>query len=216
MEKKVDVHFLKPNADIDEYFLHIYPDTPPKCTKGFVGYVGNRTNEKIKIRLEIDTPWMRERNYRSCCLYINDIYEESIIVMTADFFEFLRNNEFMDSAIWHEIGHFHLNHYFNFEFIGTSANNQRMEYFEKGEIMPAELAADIFALYYMSKEDVIEELNWTIKTRRNLVWEPDETKTRAVKELCMRKKKIKSLDDSDDSIRKVLCELCRAADFSSL
>lgn len=208
-----------PEADINEYFLYIYPDTPPKCTAGFVGYIGNHSNPNIKIKLEIDTPWMIEHNYRTCCLYMDDEnkYSEScIIVMTALFFDLIRNNEYMQSALWHEVGHFHLNHYFNIRMDGSSSNKQREEYFEKGQILPVEKAADMFALYYMPKEDVIKEFNWMIKTRRENMLEPEKTRLPAVRELCMRKKFIKEFIDTEENMQKELCNLCGKTDFENL
>ena len=36
------------------------------CNKGVIGIIRNITNERIKIRIEIDDPWMIERHQRNC------------------------------------------------------------------------------------------------------------------------------------------------------
>ena len=123
----------------------------------------------------------------------------------------------MKFVVWHEIGHFHTKHYFNtIHDENGSAQRIRTDYLERGEIMPDEKVADLFALYYTSKEDAIEFLNYSIKRRRSMTWEPPEINAKAVRELCLRKRFIREVDDTDDNIRIAICKLCGIEDFELL
>lgn len=200
---------LLPNTGIDDYYLWIYPDVPERCTKGFVGYVGSNTNPDIKIKIEIDHQWMFENNYVTLAFWANvDNYKESEIVMTPRYFDDFRKNPYLRFDLWHEIGHYHTLHYFDSPHNEKgSANAARIEYFERGEIMPEEKAADIFGLYYTSKDDAIKALSESIRRRRTYTWEPQETTQRAVEEFRRRKRFLRDLD-TDEKAREALCKLC--------
>lgn len=198
-----------PNAGIDDYYLRIFPDVPERCTTGIVGYVGNDSNPEIRINIEIDHPWMVEHNYVSIAMWLNDEnYYESGIVMTPRYFDEFRRNPFLQFEIWHEIGHFHTLHYFDTPHNENgSANAARIEYFERGDIMPDEKAADVFGLYYTSKEIALKSLSYSIERRRTYTWEPKENTERAVQEFIRRKRVLREID-SDEKAREMLCQLC--------
>lgn len=200
---------LLPNAEIDDYYLRIYSDVPERCTKGIVGYVGNESNPDIKIRIEIDHPWMVEHNYASVAFWVNDEkYHESEIVMTPRYFDEFRKTPYLQFELWHEIGHFHTLHYFNTPHDGKgSANAARIEFFERGEIMPDEKAADIFGLYYTSRELALKALSYSIERRRTYTWEPKENTEKAIQEFIRRKRLLREID-SDEKAREMLCQLC--------
>ena len=205
---------LLPGTGIDDYYYHIYSDVPPKCRTGIVGFVGSVSNSKIKIRIEIDTEWMVENNHTSIVFNTDpDNYYESTIVMTAQFFDLFRRTPYLAFNLWHEVGHYHLGHYFNTVFNENgSANNMRLEYFERGEIMPEEKAADVFGLYYSSKDDAIQALSELIRRRHSFTWELPETQTKAIEEFRRRKRFLRDLD-TDEKARAVLCELCGKSNY---
>ena len=205
---------LLPGTGIDDYYLWIYPDVPERCTTGFVGFVGSNTNPDIKIRIEIDHQWMFEHNYVTLAFWANvEKYSESRIVMTPRYFDEFRRTPFLQFDLWHEIGHYHTLHYFNTPHNENgSANAARIEYFERGEIMPEEKAADIFGLYYTSKEDAIKALSESIRRRRTYTWEPPETTQSAIEEFRRRKQLLRDLD-TDEKAREALCRLCGKTNY---
>lgn len=205
---------LLPNTGIDDYYLWIYPDVPEQCTRGFVGFVGSNTNPNIKIRIEIDHQWMFEHNYVTLAFWANEEnYSESIVVMTPGYFDQFRRTPYLKFDLWHEIGHYHTLHYFDTPHNENgSANAARLEYFERGEIMPEEKAADIFGLYYTSKEDAIKALSESIRRRRTYTWEPQEVTQKAIEEFRRRKQILRYLD-TDEKAREALCLLCGKSNY---
>ncbi len=199
---------LLPGTGIDDYYLFIYPDVPERCTTGFVGFVGSNTNPDIKIRIEIDHQWMFDHNYATLALCVDiDKHSDSIIVMTPRYFQEFRRTPYLQFDLWHEVGHYHTLHYFNTPFNEKgSANATRIECFERGEIMPEEKAADIFGLYYTSKEYAIKALSESIRRRRTYTWEDPEITRCAVEEFRRRKQLLRDLD-TDEKIREALCHL---------
>lgn len=201
------------NANINDYFIYIFPDVPEKCLGGIVGYIGNYSNPGIQLDIEIDDAFMHERNHRTACFYIEyENYTHSTIVLTSSFWEDIKENEFLYATIWHEVGHFHTAQYFSAQFEGNSSRKYRETFINKGEIMPEEKAADLFALYYSSKEDIVNELNWLIKTRKALKREPYEITVKAVYEMGRRKRFLNTFN-TEKEIRDELCRLCGVADF---
>lgn len=200
---------LLPNAGIDDYFLYIYPDVPERCTEGFVGFVGNESNPDIEIKLEIDLPWMVDHNYASIAFCINDEnFQKSWVVMTPRYFDEFRKNPWLQFELWHEIGHYHTLHYFDTPHNEQgSANVARLEYFARGEIMPDEKAADIFGLYYTSKEYALKALSYSIERRRQYTWDSAENTEKAIQEFIRRKRLLREID-SEDKAREMLCQLC--------
>jgi hypothetical protein len=200
---------LLPNAGIDDYYLCIYPDVPERCIKGIVGFVGNDSNPDIKIRIEIDHDWMTEHNYVSIAFWTNEKkYHESVVVMTPRYFDEFRKNPWLEFDLWHEIGHYHTLHYFDTPFNKKgSANATRVKYWERDEVMPEERAADIFGLYYTSREFALKTLSYAIERRHNYTWEPRETTEGAIQEFIRRKRILREID-SDEKAREMLCQLC--------
>lgn len=200
---------LLPNAGIDDYYLYIYPDVPERCTTGFVGFVGNSSNPDIEIKIEIDHPWMTEHNYVTVAFWVNEEnFHESRVVMTPRFFDEFRKTPYLQFDLWHEIGHYHTLHYFDTHFNEKgSANATRLEYADRGEIMPEEKAADVFGLYYTSKEMALKALSCSIERRRQYTWEPREVSDKAVQEFIRRKRVLREID-TDEKARELLCKLC--------
>lgn len=216
MKLNKTIEKLNPRASIEKYRFYHYKDVPQNCTSGFIGIIYNRTNKKIKIEIEIDNEYMYENNNSSCCFYLNvDNYLESEIVMTSSFYEEFRKNSELLPVIWHEIGHFHTLQYFpNAIESGFGINKSyRKEFINNNEIAPDEKAADLFATYYTSKEQMINFFNYMIRRRRSNVKESEANKSIAVSELCRRKRFINELDDSKENIQKMIAEICGKETF---
>jgi len=210
-----EASFVINGTNIDEYYYYPYPDVPQHCREGFVARVGNSTNKSIDIELEINDSTMRELNFTSCCFMFNtEEYTKSSIVMTSSYYsEYLKNPECV-FAIWHEVGHFHTYRYFEETHDEKgSTKAKRIEYYNNGEIMPEEKVADLFALYYTSKETAVKYLKYMIKRRRERVIESEDNKFIAVKELCMRRRFIENFPSDEERIRAAIAELCGKTHF---
>lgn len=213
---KFDPTKCNPNAKIGEYFIYIYHDVPENCTGGYIGFIGNHANENLCIRIKIDNDFMKERNHRFVCLLFDENhYSEAEIVITSAFWHAWNEHPFLDAAVLHEIGHYHTTRYFQSVFIGNSTQKRREEFLSKGEIMPEETAADLFALYYTSKEIVTDEINWFIKSRKSLTWEPADKNTKAVYEMGRRKRYVNSFN-TEEEIKEALCKLCNVDVFDDI
>lgn len=205
-----------PNANINDYYIRIFSDVPENCTGGIIGYIGNQSNADLRLNIEIDDAFMRERNYRTICFCFDcENYAQSSIVLTSSFWKALEENEYLYASVWHEVGHFHTTRYFRTQFEGKSAQKYRDEFLNKGEIMPEEKAADLFSLYYTSKETAVMDMNWLIKARKAREWEPEELKMRAVYEFGRRKRYLNSFNSVED-VQDELCRLCGVAEFESI
>lgn len=206
-------------ANPDDYYLQIYSDIPQDVRVGFIGYVSNTSNLKMKVNIEIDDKYMIESKMLSATFLMNTShYENSCeIVLTSNYFSNIRDSMLLDCMIWHEIGHYHTNRYFPYvPDERGSLQYIRNEYAVRREIMPNEKVADLFAVYYTSKDDMIEFLNFAIKRRRANVLEDRYVNDKAVAELSRRRRFIRECDCSDENIRKMICELCGVDDFYSL
>lgn len=203
-----------PKGGIDDYYLYIYPDVPDRCEKGFVGYIGNSKDLNLKIELEIDTEWMIEHNQISLVFtYDRNDPSKATLVMTARFFDTLRRTPCLEFGLWHEVGHYHTLRYFDYAADENgSTQKARAKYLEQGEVAPAEVAADIFALYYTSKDVAIEYLSESIRIRRTYTWEPPERTQIAIEEFRLRKRILRDLD-TDEKARDALCKLCKIKSF---
>ena len=75
-----------PQADIRKYYQYWFEGIPANCSAGFVGIIKNFSNEKLKIRIEIDDKWMDESHQRNCALCVepDDFWGGSIIVITKE------------------------------------------------------------------------------------------------------------------------------------
>ena len=73
--------------------------------------------------------------------------------------------------------------------------------------MPDEKAADLFSLYYTSKEDAIQALCESIRRRRTYTWELPETTNLTIEEFRRRKRLLRDLV-TDEKVRDALCRLC--------
>lgn len=214
---KNDLKKQIPHAAADQYYLVIFPDVPEQCTEGCVGFVGNKTNDKIKIRLIIDDKYMCDNNYRTLCLTVNEEnYQESFIFFTSSFFEIFRNNEYLNSWIWHEIGHYQTGRYFDTKFENGHMAEARKKTILSGETLVEEQVADLFALYYMGKHDVLEAFRWTIRTRNLRKDEDDCGKAIAISELRNRRELIRIHSDADEDVEAHICALCNVSSFDVL
>ena len=200
-----------PHADIREYFLSWFTDIPENCGKGFVGCVKNTTNKDIRIRIEIDDPWMTERHQRNCALYVSrhDYIRDCIIVVTKEFFESARNEESVFSFLWHEVGHFHTNHYFP-EYIGESYSKLRKHYIEMGKVYPAEYAADLMAVYYYGWEETNDALLTATRKRHSEIYKGDDNASLAWWELRTRRRMLSNMK-TDQDIESALCGIFGAS-----
>ena len=103
--------------------------------------------------------------------------------------------------------------YFNTQYNDKgSCNAARLEFYKRGEVMLEERAADIFGLYYSSKKFAIQALCEAIRKRRTYTWESKEIIEIAIEEFKRRKKLLNGLG-TDESIRKILCQLCNKTNF---
>ena len=206
---------LLPNASIDEYFQYWLKDIPERCDKGIVGYIRNTTNEQLVISIEIDDDFMKDRNHSNICFCVdyNNYQSECTIVLTSSYFQDIYKNNFLLSAIWHEVGHFHTIHYFDTDFVNHFTKNKRQSYYEQGKVMEEEQAADLFSLYYTSKEQWLKSIRYFIRKRYNLEW--DENRFIAVNEMRDRRKIIESIE-SEDQLKKMLCDLCKVSVFDKI
>jgi len=115
--------------------------------------------------------------------------------------------------VWHEIGHFHTLHYFTTAFNENgSANDTRIACFEQGDVMIDEKVADIFGLYYTSKDMAIQALSESIRRRRTYTWESPEITNGAIEEFRRRKRILRELD-TDEKAREALCQLCGKTNY---
>lgn len=204
---------------IDDYYVGFYENIPHPCPGGVVGKVMNRFDNKIQVPIVVDDEEI-EKNGCGPCVYDGDHENvlESAIFMTNEFFDEFRNNKILSCALWHEIGHFHTFRYFeNKHDENGSATTIRGEYIKRGEILPEEKGADLFALYYTSKERMVEFYNYEIKKHRNKeitglfseeIKELKEINEMTIRELCSRKRYISELDCSKENILKELCKVC--------
>lgn len=64
------------------------------------------------------------------------------------------------AGIWHEVGHIHYEHYLDYP--GTV---EREKSVKTGKVIRHEREADLFALNYVPKEQLIEFLKWTLGSR---------------------------------------------------
>ena len=156
---------------------------------------------------------MIEHNFLTIALCIDpDNYGESTIVMTARYFDTFRKTSYLRFDLWHEVGHYHLGHYFDtIHNENGSSNDYRMKCFEQGDIMPEEKAADVFGLYYTSKDDAIQALSESIR-RRTYTFESPEIQNQAIEEFRRRKRFLRDLD-SDEKTREMLCQLCNKDNY---
>ena len=195
---------------IDDYHLGFYQNIPSPCLKGRVGKLLNHYDRKIHIDMIIDNEYMQESN-GGPCIYHGDHENvlNSAIVMTTEFFEIFRNNHIHDCVFWHEAGHFHTFRYFeNKHDQNGSANKIRGEYIKRGEILPEEKAADLFALYYTSKEKMAIHFDLAIAEHLDDEGEVLPWHEMIVEELWLRKEYIENVGNSKEDILKELCKVC--------
>ena len=206
---------LIPNASINGYYQYWLKDIPKNCDRGIVGYVRNTTNEDLVIGIEIDDVFMEERNHPNMCFYLDDknFISGCLFVITSSFFQDLYNNDYLLASIWHEVGHFHTTHYFNTSFNNTSTIQQRTKYYEQGKVMEEEQAADLFSLYYTSKEQWLNDIRYFIKKRYNQGW--DQNRFMAVNEMRDRRSLIKKIE-SEKKKKNSLCKLCKVDCFENI
>lgn len=204
-----------PNASVEEYYQYWLKDIPENCDRGIVGYVRNFSNEDLVIPIELDNDFMQQRNHPHMCLCIDDddYIAGCSIELTSSFFKEIYTNDYLRSSLWHEVGHYHTNHYFVTEIVNLSSSSKRMEYYNRGKVMEEEQAADLFALYYTSKEEWLEQIRYFIKARDALVW--DDNRSMAINEMRDRRKLIQAIE-SEEQIKKHLCELCRVENFEDI
>lgn len=206
---------LFPNASIEDYYLYWLKGITENCSQGVVGYIGNSTNDKLKIRVEIDDVFMEERNHPNLCFCFDfdDYIANCSIVMTSSFFHKLETDDCLICGLWHEVGHFHTIHYFDTDFNNKSTSLKRGKYYEQGKVMEEEQAADLFSVYYTSKESWIKHIRLLIRNRYNMEW--DEKRFMAVNEMRDRRKMIERIE-TEEQLQNKLCELCNISNFQNI
>lgn len=195
---------------IDDYCFGLYNNIPKPCLRGTVGRFQNNSDSEINIDLIIANEYMQENNITGLHFFEDpDDVKNSQIVMDTEYFEKFRDNFVWVCAFWHELGHFHTKRYFNFKRDKKgSAMEIRGKYIERGEIFPEEKAADLFALYYTSKEKMAIHFDLSIAEHLDDEGEVIPWHEMIVEELWLRKEYIKSVGDSKEDILKELCKVC--------
>lgn len=210
---------MMPNASIEQYYHYWLQNIPEKCDRGIVGYVRNYENPEIKITIEIDDRFMNERNHPNMCFCFEEksYVSESEIVMTSDFFNHIYNNKALLAGLWHEIGHFHTLHYFDYKGHQNkekkSINDYRNKLYESKKVAEEEYAADLFSVYYTSKEEWLQFIRFMIRRRYNMEW--DVNRFMAVNEMRDRRELINKIN-TEETIKEELCRLCGIEEFSSI
>ena len=205
-----------PQADIRKYYQYWFEGIPANCSAGFVGIIKNFSNEKLKIRIEIDDKWMDESHQRNCALCVepDDFWGGSIIVITKEYFDAVINGSEKISFLWHEIGHFHTMRYFP-EYFGNNQSRLRREAINRGQVYPAETVADLIAAYYSGKDVEYEALSQSTRERHRLSQMGDTNASTAWWELRRRKRAIQNMQ-SDEEIEAEICRLCNVKSFDEL
>lgn len=203
-----DIKNWIPKGNFKEYYQYWFNGIPQDCNCGFVGAIKNAMDPDFKIMIEIDDQWMNQNNQRNCTLYIGEDYNtDGIIVITKEFFDECRkpNSDYI-FFLWHEIGHYHTLHCFP-EYT-TNQSAIRRKYIEKGQIPPAEYAADLFGLYYCNEEIAVSALLKATRNRYKLINNGDDNALLACHELRQRRKAIKALHDNEQDILNEIMKTC--------
>ena len=195
---------------IDGYHIDFYQNTFLDSPNGVIAIVTNRSDSRIHFPIVVDDEQMKE-NGCSDCVYDGDHENilESAIFMESKFLKRLLSNKPLLCALWHEIGHFHTFRYFeNQHDQNGSIDKIRGEYIKRGEILPEEKAADLFALYKTSKEKMATHFDLSIEEHVDNKGKVIPKYEMTVREFKMRKEYIESIGDSKEDILKELCKVC--------
>ena len=214
--KKEIIKKLKKESK-ENYFIHFFDDVPDNCMSGIIGLIGNFANKQFKIRIEIDDDYMMLRKRKECCLHIenSNINSGCAVVLTSSFWNALKEHNFLTAAIWHEIGLYHICHYFNQVFDAIIMNSYSPTMFSKENDLIHEKAADLFAAYYTSLQDVEDELEWIIaripsptnKKYGNLI---------EIEYLLKQREMFLSNITHSEEIPQIMCSLCGANRFNTI
>jgi len=209
--KEIDISNKKPYVSINNYQC-FYRDLPEDFNDGVAGFIINPDNQELRIQIIVDDEWVHDLHYENMCFQFSqdDYIRDCHIIMTLKYFHKLRENDYMQAGIWHEIGHFHTMHYFRYVTDGNSQNTYRMDLIEKGIVPDYEQAADLFAAYYTTPETVLTFLTRAIRERLKLI--NDDNRFDAANEMRARKAIIKEISSEED-IRERLCSLCKVDNF---
>lgn len=195
-----------PNANVTQYsFNWITEDS--NDAPGVIAHVVNESNPAIDIPVVIDDLYMYENNLADCALNINEAAYESgcRIVIARPFCVNMMEEEEDLYRIWREVGRYHMMHHF--ADYAKDAYAARKKYYKAGEIPPAELAADLFTLLYMEKNDMLKSLQKVIRQRNKFAEAGDESATMVWTELRLRKGKVREIEKEDEILAELI-SLC--------
>lgn len=204
-------------SSVEQYFIHFFDDIPDKCMSGIIGLIGNFANKQFKIRIEIDNNYMKLRRRKECCLHIDksNINSGCAVVLTSSFWNALKEHPFLTAAIWHEIGLYHMCHYFNQVFDVIIMNLYSPTMFSEDNELIYDKTADLFAAYYTSLKDVEDELEWIIARIPSPINEKDGNLI-GIDYLFKRREMFLSNITHSEEIPQIMCTLCGVDRFNAI
>lgn len=190
---------FKFEASEEEYYMYFLNNIPQNPT-GTVGYVKNWSNLSINVTIEVNDKFVEGEKSTTAVFYTDteNYISNSGIIITNEVFNMLSMGpDFYKAIIWHEIGHFHtFNKYYDKygkNVSRTAIMAERKKRIMEGVVQDDEIEADLFAVKYCGKDDVVKMLNWMISKRKKQTW--DENMDFAVKEFLNRKRIIRHLEN---------------------
>ena len=164
--------------------------------KGLAGMVTGSIFPE-KIALVVDPRPRSEFEYSYMCISHNrGIPFDSVWMEAEAFYGIKRGDKMARTALFHELGHYYLQHLKGSEEEINAYNLARSEAVDEGKVIQDELDADQFAVDYLGKEYVAEGLRKLNLRINNLIQSgvyEEETGKAAMKEISLR---IASLDHS--------------------
>ena len=98
---------------------------------------------------------------------------------------------------------------------GDTVSAQRRRYIEKGQIAPAEYAADLMAAYYSGSDAMTVALRQATRERYSLIEAGDNNARLAWWELRMRREAVQKLRNDED-IEKEFCRILNVSDIEKV
>ena len=112
------------------------------------------------------------------------------ISITENFYKL--GKDLQDSFFWHEIGHIHFKHFLHVKYKSQDeVREHRIEFLKKGDVLPEEIEADVFAVKRQGKVKYIRFLNFLKDTRPTA--KPGSINDYGKKELLLRIRKINDM-----------------------
>lgn len=185
---------MLPKANpLDDYYEELN-ETIDDETR-LIGKVLNKTDDNMLIKVVVSDSIIRQSCHRAMFFEVNErqYLNGCRIIMSSDHEKNIRNNPFLFSFIWHEVGHFHTIPYI-LDVSKLSVPDQRFLYAIEGNVMPDEKVADLFAAYMMGKDNLIKAMKLCREERKKTL--PNNPTTElAAKEYTNRIRFIKEIED---------------------